>query len=225
MPRVPGSVPASRAELFDAFRAYLKATGRRNEQYVEAARRFLVRWPGIAGWAGRPLAARLGGDDNQRPLVMFLMLHGCLHPGYDFLLARRKLSSLWRELPHTPMAADVNRFTAAATAAGFTGNGASGIASQVIVRLLIQTGRPLDELTTADFTEFADACREREQRDGTGWRHYSGAIHAARQVCSTWACWTARRPVTGASCGRALISGWLMCPSRCALASSRTWTG
>src|SRR5580693_9943555 len=80
------------------------------------------------------------------------------------------------------MAADVNRFTAAATAAGFTGNGASGIASQVIVLLLIQTGRPLDELTTADFTEFAAACREREQRDGTGWRHYSGAIHAARQV-------------------------------------------
>jgi len=86
MPRVPGSVPASRAELFDAFRAYLKATGRRNEQYVEAAHRFLVRWPGIAGWAGHPLAARLGGDDNQRQLVMFLMLHGCLHPGYDFLL-------------------------------------------------------------------------------------------------------------------------------------------
>jgi len=182
MPRVPGSVPASKAELFDAFRAYLTATGRRNEQYVQAARRFLVRWPDIAGWAGRPLAARLGGDDNQRPFVMFLMLHGHLHPGYDFLLARRKLPSLWRELPHAPMAADITRFTGAAAAAGFTEHVASGTASQVIVRLLIQTGRPLGELTEADFTEFAAACQERERRDGIGWRHYSKAFFNARQV-------------------------------------------
>lgn len=182
MPRVPGSVPASKAELFEAFRACLKATGRRNEQYAEAARRFLARWPGIAEWAGRPLASRLGGDDNQRPFVMFLMLHGHLHPGYDFLLARRKLPSLWRELPHSPMGADITRFTEAAAAAGFTERVTSGIASQVIVRLLIQTGRPLAELTAADFAEFAAACQEREQRDGIGWRHYSKAIYAARQV-------------------------------------------
>jgi integrase len=182
MPRVPGSVPASKAELFEAFRAYLKATGRRNEQYAEAARRFLVRWPDVAAWAGRPLASRLGGDDNQRPFVMFLMLHGHLRPGYDFLLARRKLPSLWRELPHSPMAADIGRFTRAAAAAGFTERVTSGTASQVIARLLIQTGRPLAELTTADFAELAAACQEREQRDGTGWRHYSKAIYAARQV-------------------------------------------
>ena len=182
MPRVPGSVPASQAELFAAFCAHLKATGRRHVFYQDAARRFLVRWPGIAAWASRPLADRLGGDVHQRPFVMFLMLHGHLHPGYDFLLARRKLPSLWREMPLSPMTADVERFTSAAGELGFTGHGAAGIASQVIVRLLIQTGRPLGELRAEDFTEFAAACQERERRSGIGWRHYCGAIHAARQV-------------------------------------------
>jgi integrase len=52
----------------------------------------------------------------------------------------------------------------------------------VIVRLLIQTGRPLTGLTAADFAEFTAACQEREQRDGTGWRHYSKAVYGARQV-------------------------------------------
>jgi integrase len=182
MPRVPGSVPAHRAELFAEFLSYLERTGRCYILYQEAARQFLVRWPDIAAWAGRPLEDRLGGDVHQRPFVMFLMLHGCLHPGYDFLLARRKLPSLWRELPLSPMAADVERFTAAAAELGFTERVRSGIASQVIVRLLIQTARPLAGLTAGDFTAFAAACQERQQRDGIGWRHYSGAIHAARQI-------------------------------------------
>ena len=182
MPRVPGSVPAHRAELLSEFCGYLEATGRRYTGYREAARRFLVRWPDIASWASQPLAGRLGSDANQRPFVMFLMLSRHLHPGYDFLLARRKLPSLWRELPHSPMAAEVSGFTTAATELGFTPHVAEGIASQVIVRLLIQTGRPLAGLTDDDFTEFTAACRQRQQRDGIGWVHYSRAIYAARQV-------------------------------------------
>src|SRR5580693_8801389 len=139
MPRVPGSVPAARAELFAEFVSYLQRTGRRYVLYQEAARQFLVRWPDIEGWASLPL------DDR---------LHGYLHPGYDFLLARRKLPSLWRELPLSPMAADVERFTSAAGELGFTERVRSGIASQVIARLLIQTGRRLAGLTDADFTDF-----------------------------------------------------------------------
>jgi integrase len=182
MPRVPGSVPVHRAELLAEFCSYLAATGRRYAGYREAARRFLVRWPDIASWAGRPLADRLASDVHQRPFVMFLMLHRQLHPGYDFLLARRKLPALWRELPLSPMAAEVSSFTAAAARLGFTPHVAEGIASQVIVRLLIQTGRPMDGLTDADFVDFAAACQEREQRDGIRWVHYSRAIYAGRQV-------------------------------------------
>ena len=59
---------------------------------------------------------------------------------------------------------------------------ASGIASQVVARLSIQTGAGLDELTTADLDELAAACRARQDRTGRGWRHYRGTIHAARQV-------------------------------------------
>ena len=59
---------------------------------------------------------------------------------------------------------------------------ASGIASQVVARLLIQTGAGLDELTTADLDELAAACRARQDRTGRGWRHYRGTIHAARQM-------------------------------------------
>jgi hypothetical protein len=182
MPRVPGSVPAARAELFAEFVRYLQRTGRRCVLFQEAARQFLVRWPDIEGWASLPLDDRLHGNAHQRPFLMFLMLHGYLHPGYDFLLARRKLPSLWRELPLSPMAADVGRFTSAAGELGFTERVRSGIASQVTARLLIQTGRPLTGLTDQDFAELTAACQERKQRDGLGWRHYGGAIHAARQV-------------------------------------------
>lgn len=48
MPRVPGSVPAHRAELLAEFRSYLAATGRRYTDYREAAAGFLVHWPDIA---------------------------------------------------------------------------------------------------------------------------------------------------------------------------------
>lgn len=181
MPRARGSVPAARAELFDAYVAYLATTGRTNVLYTEAARRFLVRWADLADWAGQPLTARLGGNAHNQPFTMFLMLNGELHPGYDYLVAR-KLTSLWREIPHTPLAADLERFDVVATELGFTERVRSAIKSQVMARLLIQSGRPLAQLTTADFDLLAAACREREKRTGAGWRHYSSAMFTARQV-------------------------------------------
>jgi len=114
MPRARGSVPAARAELFDAYVAYLATTGRTNVLYTEAARQFLVRWADLADWAGQPLTARLGGNAHNQPFTMFLMLNGELHPGYDYLVAR-KLTSLWREISHTPLAADLERFDVVAT--------------------------------------------------------------------------------------------------------------
>ena len=57
MPRVPGSVPAHRAELFAEFLSYLERTGRCYILYQEAARQFLVRWPDPCR-LGRPPAGR-----------------------------------------------------------------------------------------------------------------------------------------------------------------------
>jgi hypothetical protein len=59
----------------------------------------------------------------------------------------------------SPMAPDVECFTAAAGELGFTEHGTSGIASQVIVRLLIQTGRPLSHLTTGPAPTVVTALR------------------------------------------------------------------
>lgn len=181
MPRAPVSVPEASADTYADYVAYLEATGRRVDLNAPAARRFLARWRDLSAWAEQPVAARLRGDVHNRPFIMFLMLQGYLHPGYDFLLAR-KMPSVWREMPHSPLAPELERFLAGAAELGFTYRTRLAVGSQVVARLLIQTGRPLVELTEADFAELAAACQARQARQGVGWRHYGGAMHAARQV-------------------------------------------
>jgi hypothetical protein len=65
------------------------------------------------------------------------MLSGRLQPGYDYLVAR-KLSSLWRYGPGSPLPG-LDRFLAAALELGFTERVASAVGSQVVARLLSQT--------------------------------------------------------------------------------------
>ncbi len=112
---------------------------------------------------------------------MFLLLGGHLRPGYDYLI-RRKLPSFWRELPHGPMAPDLERFLQAAADLGFTERTRTAVGSRVVGRLLIQTGRRLDELTDRDLDQLLAACRQRQQVVGVGLRHYSRAVHTTRQV-------------------------------------------
>jgi hypothetical protein len=112
---------------------------------------------------------------------MFAMCRGWLRPGWDWLVAR-KLSSFWREVIDTPLEADMVRFVEVAESIGFTPIQAKRAASQSIGRLLIQTGRPLDRLEVADLDALADACRQREDATGRGWRHYRSAIVCAQQV-------------------------------------------
>ena len=169
------------ASQLAAYAGYLARAGHGNPAYEQAARSFVRRWPDPQAWAARPLAARLRANSSTRPFIMFLMVTGRLRPGYDYLVAR-KLASFWRYLTGSPLQPDLDRFVAAATQLGFSERMASGIASQVVARLLIQTGAGLDELTAADLDELAAACRARQDRTGRGWRHYRGAIHAARQV-------------------------------------------
>ena len=111
---------------------------------------------------------------------MFLMLAGHLRPGYDYLI-RRKLPGFWRQMPPGPLAEDLARFLAAAAELGFTERTRSGTASQVIGRLLIQTGRRLDALTGNDFDDLLAASAARHGGAKPS-RHYSSAAHTARQV-------------------------------------------
>ena len=105
---------------------------------------------------------------------------GHLRPGYDFLI-RRKLAVFWRHLPPGSLADDLTRFLGAAEELGFTERTRSATASQVIGRLLIQTGRRLDALTDEDFDDLLAASAARHDQ-GKASRHYSSATHTARRV-------------------------------------------
>ncbi|MFC7582285.1 hypothetical protein ACFQ23_08145 [Schaalia naturae] len=52
-------------------------------------------------------------------MITFLMLHGGLRPGYDYLLSR-KLSPLWREIQTSPLRAEIDGFLDEAEQLGFT---------------------------------------------------------------------------------------------------------
>ena len=177
------SAPAAErpASILAAYHVHRARSGRGNILCHRAARSFLCCWPDVQDWAGLPLRRRLAADHNTRPFVTFLMVSRRLRPGWDYLVAR-KLSSFWRDLDGSALQPDLDRFMAAARELGFTQRVASAAGSQIIARLLIQTGRDLAELTEQDLADLAGACRARQDATGRGWRHYRSALHTARQV-------------------------------------------
>src|SRR5712691_11332545 len=89
MPPVKTAVPPQAAPIYDAYLACLAGRGVGNQTFESGARCFLARFPDPQGWAAQPLAARLAGTrPHLHPLLNFLMLHGHLRPGYDYLLNR-----------------------------------------------------------------------------------------------------------------------------------------
>src|SRR5215472_3800224 len=164
MPPVKTAVPPQAAPVYDAYLAWLAARGVGNKTFDSGARCFLARFPDPQDWAAQPLAARLAGTRPQlQPLLNFLMLHGHLRPGYDYLL-ERKLTVILREAAASPLGPDISRFLAGAEALGYSARARAGMASEVAVRMLIQTAKPLAELTDADFAEFGQAITDRETR-------------------------------------------------------------
>ncbi|WP_326828513.1 site-specific integrase [Streptosporangium sp. NBC_01810] len=168
-------------DLHAAYLEYLRQTGRGNVSYERASRAFFRRWPAPERWTAEPLAVRLAANSATRPLITFLMLHGGLRPGYDYLL-ERKLSSIWREVTDSPIGADLDRFMTGAAELGFTARVRFATGSQVPARLLIQAGRRLEELTLADLAEFTTACTDRQDRTGKGHHHYLAAVSNAQRV-------------------------------------------
>ena len=117
---------------------------------------------------------------------------GHLRPGYDYLV-RRKLPSFWRDLPHGPMAADMAGFLGAAAELGFTERTRGAVASQVVGRLLIQTGRGLGQLTDTDLDELLGACRNAKTPTAPSCATTSGRCTPPARCCSTSACSTPHR--------------------------------
>src|SRR5699024_5654882 len=120
-----------------------------NVSYERAAFRFFETWPDPQDWAAMPLQERLSAGSATRPVITFLMLHGRLRPGYDYLLSR-KLSPIWREIQTSPLRAEIDRFLDEAEKLGFTARTRLATGSQVPTRLLIQTGKSITALTRDD---------------------------------------------------------------------------
>ena len=180
MPPVLAYARVPEVDLLAAYHEHCGRLGLISVNLGSAARTFLRRWPDPQRWAGEPLETRLTVSLPTRSFVTFLMLAGYLRPGYDYLI-RRKLAVFWRHLPPGPLAEDLARFLGAAQELGFTERTRSAAASQVIGRLLIQTGRRLDALIDNDFDDLLAASAARHGA-GKPSRHYSSATHTARQV-------------------------------------------
>ena len=173
--------PETPAQIYAAYLVHLQRRDRGNTAYAQAARSFLRRWPRVQSWADIPLDEQLAANCSTRPFVTFLMVSRRLQPGYDYLV-HRKLSSLWHELTDSCLQPDLDQFISAAMELGFTERVASAIGSQIIARLLIQTGRPLTGLRESDLQELLHACHVRQERTGRGAKHYRSTAHSARQI-------------------------------------------
>lgn len=175
------AMPAEAVDLYEGYRAWLERRGVGNPSFYSGARSFLARFPDPQRWAAQPLAERLALGSQTRPLLTFLMLHAHLRPGYDYLL-ERKLHSVLRDAEASSLGPDVAVFLGAAQRLGYSPRARAGMASQAAVRLLIESGRRLNELNDADAGAFEAAIAERERRDGRDYKHYRIAIYATRAV-------------------------------------------
>lgn len=169
------------AVVLAAYEHHLTMTGRGNPAYTSAARGFLRRWPRPGAWTREPLDVQLAAGTATRPFITFLLVTGRINPGWDYLV-HRKFSSIWRDVPGTRIGTDLQDFITAARAQGYTQRSASGMASQVLARLLFATGKRLHDLSEEDFVALAIAGRDRERDTGRTWKHYRGAATATRAV-------------------------------------------
>ena len=173
--------PEAAATIAGAYAAHQARTNRGNTAYTQAAKTFLDRFPHVQDWAERPLNERLSASQSLRPFLTFLILTRRLQPGYDYLLGR-KFSNIWREIGGTALEDDLTRYVAAAREQGYSERVSSAMASQIVLRLLVGSGRPLNDLTPSDFDDLALAGAARQQRTGVSWRHYQDTTPGAWQV-------------------------------------------
>jgi integrase len=173
--------PEPHEDLAAAYQAWLAVTGRGCRVFADGARAFLKRWPDPQAWAAEPLDDRLAVDQHIRPFITFLMLHGWLRPGLDWLV-RRKIPFLVRYGEHSPLASDIDRYQQAATQQGFSDHIVKRSAERVVIRLMIQTGRPLDALTVADLTAIQTAFMERAEEAQRSWTNDRALAHTAHAV-------------------------------------------
>ncbi len=152
------------AELVADYEAWLAVDGHGSLSYRNAVWSFLARWPDPAGFADEPLEVQQSLGVAQRPFVTYLMATGRLRPGYGYLT--RKIGGLLTQAGRGPLAGEITTFTTAATELDYSRHTVRCVTERVIVRLLIQTGRPLAQLHAADLDELAAALHRRARTNG-----------------------------------------------------------
>ena len=174
---VPGA-----AELVADYEAWLAVDGRGSTSYRNAAWSFLARWPDPAAFADETLAVQESLGVAQRPFVTYLMATCRLHPGYDYLT--HKIGGLLTHASRGPLAGDISTFTSAAAELDYSAHTVRCATERVIVRLLIQTGRPLTRLNAVDLDELAAALHRRAQTTGkpTAWPADRAMLSTAHRV-------------------------------------------
>lgn len=176
----PARPPAGEA-LLRQYAGWPAARGRGSRSYADGAAGFLRRWPDPQSFAAEPLEVMLGQGSQTRPFITFLLLHDLLRPGYDYL-AERKFASFLELARGTRLEADLGGYQHAAAELGFSPHVCSRSAERVIIRLLIQTGRSLHELTVADLHDIEAAFRARGERRNGDWSNDRGFLHASWAV-------------------------------------------
>jgi len=171
------------AALVEEYGSWLARDGRGSASYINAAWAFLGRWPDPGTFAAEPLDVQLSLGASQRPFVTFLMLTGRCRPGYGYL-AHRKIGGLLAQATWSALATDVAIFTTAAADLDFGEHRTKRTAERVVLRVLIQTGRSLQELTTTDLEDLAAAFRRRGQARGnaSGWENDRGLVGTAHRI-------------------------------------------
>jgi len=181
MTRAPMDVPEQARPLYEAYLAWCSSRGVGNRNFFGTARSFLSRYPDPRSWERLPLDERLRVSSGLGPLLNFLMVHGHLRPGYDWLLERHMHAAL-RDGAASPIGQDLARFLDAAEQLGYSLQVRKGIASEAAVRVLVQSPHRLIEVTAEDLAHFEAAIGEHEIRKSRECRHYRQALFAFHTV-------------------------------------------
>ncbi len=181
MPAVATYANCSLEDILLHYATHLGVDPFGDSRLINIARSHLTLHPDLDAFSDLPLSLRLTELPEAKPFLLFLMLHGYLRPGYDYLV-ERKLCGFWHELKLSPMKSDIESFLLGAQEAGFSKKVSMRVASQTIARLLIQSGKSLEELESSDLSDLANACIERKDATGHGWRHYKSALAGAERV-------------------------------------------
>jgi hypothetical protein len=108
--------------------------------------------------------------------VEVLLCHRVLRPGYPWLLDQ-PFAVLSQELRAVTDRADFDRLAGAAVAAGVQGRAVTSVVA-LLARVLVHTGKRLDQLVTADLLDYAAACRP------VG-NHRAAGLHTAHLLLRT----------------------------------------